>query len=611
MANKYKALITVCTVLLFFTPLAAQENSGAVSNQDSVQTEVSMKAVFSQLWRKSKRSRLFKCWGGPEEVLAFQEELSESSKQDSGSYGKSFDGKTNGKNFDVYTPQTTTWSSAISEDRIFSLSFSQKVTLEQEHFKRSTCSTEKFYTKLEAIANTFRSSASLFVPDDVYLVRVRRLKYNWDSKTVHALVATIKNGRTMVEDASTFDLDLETIKVGEFDYFFVRPGERMDFQVQWQSQALEDASFEVDYEVRLMGQDMCNQVLWDSTKASTPNALELVRSKFSKEQLSTNPHDAIAALACFRSKSYLSATMRGNHGSTLVEALKFINSQFEAFSQEALNAEPFYREIWTSLQMTMYDVSRTVLSDLYSFCETRTVLGLFPGAPAEPLTIRGYHYASRHYYKIRLLLEQAPVDFLEVFANTLSRFAERKKSYAEISTPENIAVLEELQYSIFGSSFQTVDLVSDLLKDLPQTLTGQTASDLGQWQIQQGRKIFDQLDIAFRNQLEKIAQRSPEIISPYLFGKAVQAYKESLVQTRVTLASDIAWFTMDSDLNIMSMPFAQDMMTLNLELMAVSGSLLQTVHGSKLGVFAKNDFLKMDEMNQLYNNVDQCLRTAR
>ena len=580
------------------------------SNKNSVSTEVTVQSVFTQLWRNTHPSKFFKCWGKPEEVEAYQKDLKKTYRTKSGRFGGSLVDNSRA-NFPEYVPQLGEWSSSLNEDRVFKLSFSQKVKKEQTSYRHHACSTERFLSQLDSIANTFKSNASIFIPEGIYLVRIKRLKFTSESSSVHELSSTVKNAQRVEAKNSALNLSLSQHHVGEYDYFFVNPGERLDFEVTWRSQSVGDASFQVDYQVQLLGQDECQKNLWDPVNSPQQDLKKLVEEKFSEQQFINDPYKIISRMSCLRTKPYVDFLLRSHHGSDLVKLLEHINHKFESYDNSQTKNHLFYREVWVVVQMTLYDIARIVLQDLYKFCDSKLVFPLHSSKKAKPIKIRGYHFASRQYYKIRLLFERAPMELLDTFSSTLSLLEGKGLNYRAVVSSETLDILEELQFSFFQGPFQTVGLIGDLFKELPQVSVNSNSTKSIQKNLLVGMKLFDLLNLEFRQQLLKFSAQSLEKIDRQVFAEALSKYKLHLRNLRSIFEDDFNWFAVDKKLSLQRMPFARDLLTLNLDLMAVSGTLLKRNYGFQLGESTNSNFLRIKEMNKLYEDVNHCLRSAQ
>ena len=124
-------------------------------------------------------------------------------------------------------------------------------------------------------------------------------------------------------------------------------------------------------------------------------------------------------------------------------------------------------------------------------------------------------------------------------------------------------------------------------------------------------KLFDLLNLEFRQQLLKFSAQSLEKIDRQTFAEALSKYKLHLRRLRLMFEDDFNWFAVDKKLSLQRMPFARDLLTLNLDLMAVSGTLLKRNYGFQLGESTNSNFLRIKEMNKLYEDVNHCLRSAQ
>jgi hypothetical protein len=590
-------------------------NASTDSQQDQLATEVSVKSQFTQLWRNHHPAILFKCWGRPEEVEVYQRELYAQSTNNQGSSSESYiatakDYDFGARPFKAFTPQAVKWDSRLSKDRVLTLSFSQEVIPSDSYSKDHACNTQSMFTKLDAIANSYKSNASFYVPKDVYMVRVREIKKEVNSKTLHELNAVIDNAKKIVPDRKGGLNSVESgskFSVGEYDYFFVTPGERIDFSVSWISQSIENASFEVSYEIKLLGQDLCmNDYLIDSN-GSFFDVSNLMQSTFSSEAFKNNPHDVIAGLSCLRSQKILAELLRGYHASDLVFLLSQIQNDFQQFESERRTLEDYYQISWVVTQMALLDISRTILSDLYVFCDTKTVYGLFPGEARKIIKVRGYHYAARQYYKMKWILERIPVLFLQTFVETLETLAEKNKSYKELASKETLKLLENLELSIFSAPFRTPFLLEDKLKDLPETDINSAGRKTLMAELQQTKIDFDKLDSQFRKQLISFGHRLPKKVEAKVLKSAFEKYMVSIARVEKSLLTDMNWLDLEEFMSGLEMPFTRDMHKLNTELMAVSGQLLENFYRSNLGAGTSSDFIRYDEMNRMYKSVNSCL----
>lgn len=572
---------------------------------DSVSTSVDLNSRVTQMWRAKHPFKWFKCWGKPDEIKVWQADLESDSSENSGSLGATYHNE-DGKAFDAFTPQTADWRAILGADRTFTVTFSQDVTPEQTNYQKSTCTTNEYYSRLDAVSNDFESNARIVIPKDVYLVRIRELKRVVNQKTVNQFESFVEHAQRVEEDGiQRGDLQID---LGKQQYLLVKPGSHFDLSVKWHSESIEDADFEIAYEIKLIGQELCSENLWDPQTTTGRNIIPHVQKLFSSERLDSNPDEVIAGLACLRSPGYINSFLKENHGQDLVKFLGALSDSLADFSRQEKVTDKYYREIWLTTQMAILDLSRNLLRDMNKFCDTRTVLELFENKPPQTVEIRGYHYAARQYYRIGLLFKQAPVGLLQDVAHILETESGVGTTYAQMATPEIIDTLEQIQYMIFQAPFRTYGLIRKQLAEMPKLSYADPNQAAIEFALDRGDQIFKELNIEYINQMHWLGNKKLQVIDARKLVQLVSQHASQVAELESLMQDNIDWFKLfEFDGNVSHTQFTEDMFTLNHDLMKISGELLEKFYGTKIGNLSDKNFVGITGLRKLYGEVDQCL----
>lgn len=611
-----------CSGFILGWILSATVVPPSYAESDFVETEVNIEAQITQLWTNEHPAKLFKCWGRAMQVELFNEPLKDTSNENSGSI--SLNHHNTNQPFTNFNPITGSWTSDLSEDRVFTLSFNQKVQAQQTTYRHQTCSTEKMYSQLDASSTSFKSHASMLVPNDVYLIRVKVLKKNMIGKSVHQLDARVLKAARVQEDNSKVDHSFKGDKglsvEEDLQYFFVKPNDRIDFAVSWESSSASDASIDVQYEIKMMGQDMCERDLWALNSRMKPNLKELAEL-IQLDRPGADPHVAISRLACLRSSKYMGSLLYSHHATDLVDFLTELNNQLLQ-KQEQVNetAPPFLRELSIVASMSLYDFAKTVLVDMSQYCDSRPVVIMTSGNEQAFGYIRGFHYAARHWHRIRLLFEQANsglIPLFESFSGLLKSAEDQQMKYSDINNETTLRVMEHVFLSIFGSSFRTLSIVEYLIKGLPLLRINKGNSLALMAELRKGVETFESLELEFRTLLSNFVAGADAKISVEKFNSKLESYKKSLQAVQALTLENMKWFEYDESFfeddgkqfRVDLLPVAEQMRVLNERFVYEIGKFLFDNFGHKIGNPEVIDFIQWGKITKLHQKVDQCLRT--
>lgn len=572
---------------------------------DEVKTSVTLDATISQLWRARHHSKWFKCWGEPDEIKVWENALAAESTELSGTLGLNFDNPE--ESFGAFNPVSSEWVSELTDDRTFHLEFSQDLTTQMSKTFSTKCNTLTWHSRLNMVSNTFKSNASIVIPPGVYMIRVRRTQLE---ETHLGLTSKIINAQRVINDGTLAQAPETEVEVGVYDYFLVQPGQRIDFNVVWQSEELEDAHFKVSYEIKMMGTELCAENLWDPEKVKGTAILPHVQSLFTKERLKSKRHEVIAGLSCLRNPAYVNSFLKENHGSDLVSFLKALGDTLVQLNTEEVTPGDFHAEFMLTARMTLFEVSRNILRDLNAFCSIETVLLLFPDQAPLSIPVRGYHYASRIYYKIKLDLAQAPTALLSDFANILVDLGKQGVTYERAKQDSSSKRLEDLHYLIFSGPFRTNDIVRTRLSLLPTLKSGATGAENIQAALSRGDMIFSDLEVELLKILRAFARGDKNVIDASAFRELAAQYKNQLTELGRLLQTDIDWFAIEGAGDFSHSKFTESLFILNNDLMNVTGTNLDYLFGKRLGLLSPTNFLQIQKMKTLHQEVNACILEA-
>lgn len=572
---------------------------------DQVTTSVTLDATMSQLWRARHHSKWFKCWGEPDEIKVWEKDLAAESTELTGTLGLSFDNPE--ESFGAFNPVSSEWVSELTDDRTFHLEFSQDLTTQMSKTFATKCNTLTWHSRLNMVSNTFKSNASIVIPPGVYMIRVRRTQLE---ETHLGLTSKIVNAQRVINDGTLAQAPETEVEVGTYDYFLVQPGQRIDFNVVWQSEVLEDAHFKVSYEIKMMGAELCAENLWDPEKTKGSAILPHVKSLFTKERLKSHRHEVIAGLSCLRNPAYVNSFLKENHGSNLVIFLKALGDTLVELNTEDVALGDFHAEFMLTARMTLFEVSRNILRDLNAFCSIETVLLLFPDQAPLSIPVRGYQYASRIYYKIKLDLAQAPTTLLNDFADILAGLGKAGVTYAQAKKDASSNRLEDLHYLIFSGPFRTNEVVRTRLSLLPDLKSGATGAENIQAALARGDLIFSDLEVELLKILRAFARGDEIVIDATAFKKLAGQYKAQLAELGQLLQTDIDWFAIEGAGNFSHSKFTESLFILNNDLMNVTGTNLDYLFGKRLGLLSPTNFLQLEKMKALHREVNACILEA-
>lgn len=523
--------------------------------------------------------------------------------------------------FREIVPNTVRWNTRIDNDRELRIEFEQKVVTQQSSNIENHCSNQTFHSKLETLKNEIRARAEFVVPDGVYLLRIKQVLNSVESRTenrirthVSKLVSTatdldqngnIRSGRP--------DYDLPkglNMKVGEFEYFFVRPGERVEFDVAWNSTERNDSKMKVGFDLSMMGYDGCGQLIGNLQGQSGVSVSKLMSQISSTESINENPHKFIEAMSCLRNPVYVDSMIYTNHGSQLISSLSELQNSFEKwevdFSKET--QKRYYEPIRTTFYMTLLEVSRNLLRDLTVYCDTKSISELF-GLPAgRDYKIKGYTYTAQLYGKIRFLIHAVPIDILESYVSSLEYFHNQKMTYEDVNRQKSaMTVLHELSLTLQGINFESTEAIRRWVQYLPSAKSNGQARNAITASITNMEEASRIALVEFRQSLVNFKRNSNDVVDFNSLKNAVNQLKQSRNNVLALFNADFDWF-LSGNYSVGKSTFLEQTEQLAFDIVASSTDILSTFHGKKLSTsIIKWDFLRISETEKLIQDAKLCL----
>ena len=596
-------------------------------SQDSVTTRVEQSSSLTRTWRNKHPAKLFKCWGRPDEIEVFQGSQRGVSEDNTGSLGSVhsppdpvyISPQERGKKrpqersrpFSEFLPQTLEWAVSL-QDRDLKLSFRQNVTAEQVTWRHHACSTEKMFTKLDSVSNSMRSDATFLVPPGVRMVRITKSREVLRGENARGVKTSIKGVRQVVEDQSQLSKDWsqlsdESFDVGNSKYFFVNPGDQFNFTVSWQTQSIKDIQFEIDFEIRLLGLDLCDSEWFGANTNGSVSSL--VSSRFSKDRILNATDDYIADLACLQSPATLSRIYHNQPAQVLTHLLRGVSREYKAFevSADKSNAsQSKYTSITALAETALLQISRHLLTDLFAFCYPQNVFDFQKTGNEAIIRLPGYLFAARQYRAIEHFLNWAPIKILSDFVEVLELLQAKDLTYAGVANQETKLAIEALELSVL-STLHAPYIVEEKLNQIPKVSIGKASQLKIVAALTEAKSAVDHLENELRRQLFLFTDRNPSKVAPQQLRQNIEKYKVAIENLRAALKDDIKWLSLSEYMDTFQMQFTRDLSFLNNDLLDISSDFLATYYDVSLGTGSSEDLIQYKQSQELYERVKACL----
>jgi hypothetical protein len=597
-----KNSIFVVYILLM---LGAESSLAQANPPDGLSVDVSSTSSVSHLWVRSNPAKLFQCWGGPEQAEANNDNSKTgTSNQNSGTLSDSFRGLKTG--FDPYSPQKVNWNDTLSENRDLVLEFNQDVTPAQRTYIHHLCDTQRFDSRLDGLTNRMAAHVRLTIPQGVRILRVRQnaelttLLSKQRVKTAITNVATItKDALDSSEEPYSAAGNNVHFNLGEYEYFFVRPTDQIDFSVDWSNSEIRSGKIKLGYDIRLIGYDGCGKYM-------DPDQPGVINSKaFSFEAAQKDPNDFIERIACLRSPEYLSSILYNNHGRSLMSELAAISNT--AGQINSAGQMPFHDELSIATTMTTYDIAFRLLKDLSTYCDSVKVRDLFGLAPKSGVQVRGYYYVARAYARVKFLLALVRTDLMTTFVGTVQSYQQRGLTYqTALQSSKDLQVMKVMAGDLTDSDFEVYDDVRKALDVVPATDLGKSKRA----QLLIGLKVAQDAAIDLRSEVQtmigRLSTRQNQPVQADSLTSALGRFNQANDSVQNDLRDDVGWF-MDNSTSYAQSDFFKNMEALNNDILAQATGVLQNFTKRLSASNVNDDFLRTEQVNALVRSTNICL----
>jgi hypothetical protein len=583
---------------------------------DRIDVQVTSQSEVSHLWRNRQFAIFLKCWGGPDSIEVYKDPGSvNQSTAGSGSMGGSFQGKGH-DGFESWVPNRVDWQTSLTKDRDLTISFSQKVSTGHSSAIENACSEQTFHSKLESLKNTLAVHAYFHVPDGVWLLRIKKAFENVTASTYNPIKTGIDTVERVTadyntkEDVDTFSKQAKELRleIDGYIYYFVQPGSVVGLTVDWGTNELASSQVKVQFEIRMMGADYCAQTFGDPTSSTDLNLKNVWGKLINSGMIESDPHTYVQRISCLRNKNYVSALLYANHGHDLVAALKNMNEVDKTINlPDDWSFEDKSPELRTVIKvasrMTILDLARSILRDLYVYCDDKEIVNVFGLDPDKKYKIKNYTYTARLLGRIRFLLEIVPSELMHFYANSLADFGSQRDTYGQIMADRSqFDWVKTLWETLTDKDYEVFTPIKYALNSLPKTRSGGALRTEALLRAGNADSAAVQLNEAIRTSFAQFSRRENTVIDSVAISSSLARFEKEREKVKDAMKSDLEWFLTDGDFSVTDSSFLKDMQALNADLMMPIAEILNREHGSKLA-----DFLQHQSTKEFYRKVNSCL----
>ena len=587
------------------------DRARAVEGRASV--SVSSQSKVSYLYRDRKYATWFKCWGGPDtvDVSTDGDTQAVTSADRVGSLEKTYRSRLK-PGFTSFTPNQVSWNSDLSSEGDFTVEFKQTIVRSQTTEIENACSNQSFHSKLDELRNSIDAVADFIVPDGVYVVRIKKDFEEIQARTRSVMEAKARGLSSMDLEADRMtDVRSLDLKSGDYQYFFVKPGDQISMRLTWQSTELNNAKVMARYQIRMMGTDGCGKYFGKLNAGEQRKMADWV-SLLNPDTINADPHGYIERVSCVRNKEYINSLIYGQHGQELISQLRQMYDRtfdWEGSAAKSSEAPKFGTAIRSAAYMSILEVSRILMEDLHAYCTITDINDLFVLPKGQSAKVRGYVHAARIYGRLRYLLSVIPRDIMKAYVDTLGDIEIRQQTYAVIdSNPRTRDVIKHQMATLMEINRRIFPVLRQWVTSLPAASAGGARRSQLPSLIDEAGLAADDFLVQMRTSFLRFANRDSAVVETKILQDSLSVLDNRIQQMESVLKSDFDWFLGQNVQKPSTDAFLEDMQTLNTELIRVVTEILEKDFGKRIGTSGGKDFLDMAAARRLFERTQNCLK---
>jgi hypothetical protein len=384
------------------------------SQAQVVTSSASGTATVDGLSVEHRPSKLFRCWGGPDQSTQYSQGTGGSSREKSGNLAL-HDGAFNSD----YQPLNLQWNADYS-DQTFNIDFVYDVETAARNDTHSDCSDNENYRKVKNANANIQSSVEITVPASVWFVRIEREDIRRDLANVTSTVS----GTESVKSVQTENIKTENIADDGGDFYYsTKPGDKITLIVNWNPNALDRRQLTSKYKLTFVGKDHCEALTQKFGATKLANLTSIFNSQLKSK-------DLILTMGCLLNDEIAMRVLKGNEPG---EVSVLINN----LEQLGLSKEPELLKYGSKplrliSQFAYYKIAYEALNDITSFCSEAKISD--PLTSHDNLTVNGF--IVNYYFLSRILYRLKAFDFSR-FSAFIQVLDERAKSFGTYSKLKN------------------------------------------------------------------------------------------------------------------------------------------------------------------------------
>lgn len=583
------------------TPSCPTSN-GYIESKVDTKARASMLHTVEHRW-KFEFWRGAVCWGKPDDQYQDSQDYNNSSTACSGNmtFATSRDNQLN------YTPMSLSWGANLTEGDTFTLHFEDNRTRVQTGGSDSECTRHQMSTKLEYASVTYDTRAVLNVPEDVWIVQVRGSAANANGADLSP-----KIGRKNSADPSRPGAHLISLSAQEWTYLYVEPGEPLELTLSYQEQGLDIAKkYDVRYDFKFVGYNRCTEVL------GQPEALDysqdsLDKIVFQSVKTESDFHNYALRLGCLRNPVFLKSAMRNSRPESLRPMLDSIESRTkdllkrEGKSNSETYAAPF---VYTILDMTLVDVSRFALADLYNYCKSYRLFTRESAIHNEVQEVAGIEYMMMTFHHLDKIYSQLARQSLQTLVDRINSWNQQNVTYAQLYEGNtNVQqALRAYQHQMVASGLEIYGTLVDELQKIPQTVVGQTHLNKLMRDLADAKVLASEVKRSTQQLLRDFGRRSNKAIEVGGIKTAVENLIRLDASIHQQMLDYFSWFLSENYNGDNGDRFVQTLIGIKDKILLPSAENLHRVGQEKSLNSLDEKFVRRKEINELSGKIEKCI----
>ncbi|NUN05093.1 MAG: hypothetical protein HUU57_04955 [Bdellovibrio sp.] len=490
------------------------------------------------------------------------------------------------------------WNIEVDPDENLKIHFSQSTITSKEEVGELRCNTTVSKSNVLASSTKFSGSVLLVVPRNVFVLRIRQseLSNTEASASFSSKIIIVNRTESSTPDKPAIPFESFPSDTNKLKYLFVRPGDLVRLSVEYKTDSVKKVDFSSQFEVGFLGSFRCNSKHFDIKSVDFKRNL---LNSFAKVPTSPSAMDDLLVKAsCLQNPLFSRELLINSHGSTLATLIRQIAKSQVSNPSDMTPSTYFYNIVMSYLAL---DLSKNVVSDLKLFCDTAKLNTLFSIPSDFEVLTRKYHWASLNYIKIKYTLDQTTPPAVDAILDYLSEQQDQKISYSYLRDAKTLAILREYTQDVLSDKLTNFSNISDILKEIPNTLTGQNIRNAYLKNVKEAHSLAIDFQYQIQSQLRKIGTSSNDLVNIGDLKSKWEQIKKLNTSLLFGIQQDLKWFEI-SENNPTSSKFVSDLYDLNSVILTQSHILNNSVNYNK-GLY-KSLVENNPEFEPLFNHIN-------